>query len=384
MTHVNNDPGQPTPSSGNKYNIISYLKVEYRRNTLFYLILFVLLLYTTIKCIISGETLTPFVTKYTIRAVRFILLCASITSIVWLLAFFRHDCSLAEYTRRTWKHVSAYAFNARIRKALLGVIIFTAIMAPFLYWKMKIPHLNPFSWDQTFAIWDSQLFFGRQAWEILLPVFENHPALTRAIDGMYLFWMFVCYAFFCGLLLSDSRRVQNLRSQYWLATILSWIIIGLVAATALSSAGPIYFEAVTGDGQTYGPLVEYLRSFGSQQGSGSSGNLQAINTANHLWDVYTGAVNAPAGISAMPSMHNAQALLFCLAAFRIRLWFGLLMTLYAAIILVGSVHLAWHYFVDGIVAYAMVLPIWHFSGWVLNRKQNAVPVLKDHARTNTH
>ena len=51
-------------------------------------------------------------------------------------------------------------------------------------------------------------------------------------------------------------------------------------------------------------------------------------------------------------------------------------TLYAGIMLVGSVHLAWHYAIDGIAGIALALALWHVSRlvsvWWLARGDLAV------------
>ena len=70
-----------------------------------------------------------------------------------------------------------------------------------------------------------------------------------------------------------------------------------------------------------------------------------------------------AGIAAMPSMHVAGALLFALAGWRESRALGLLLTGYAVLILVGSVHLAWHYAVDGYVAALVTAFLW----WAVGR-----------------
>jgi hypothetical protein len=62
----------------------------------------------------------------------------------------------------------------------------------------------------------------------------------------------------------------------------------------------------------------------------------------------------------MPSLHNAIAVLYALAAFRIGRLLGWFMTGYAVIIFIGSVHLGWHYAVDGIVSAAAMVLIWRW------------------------
>jgi PAP2 superfamily len=68
------------------------------------------------------------------------------------------------------------------------------------------------------------------------------------------------------------------------------------------------------------------------------------------------------GISAMPSVHVAVAVLFALAGGRAGRWPGRLFTAYAGIVLLGSVHLGWHYAVDGYVSAAIVAGLWLLSG----------------------
>ena len=38
-------------------------------------------------------------------------------------------------------------------------------------------------------------------------------------------------------------------------------------------------------------------------------------------------------------------------------------------IFLGSIHLAWHYAVDGIVAIAMALIIWRLAGWLARERR---------------
>ena len=51
---------------------------------------------------------------------------------------------------------------------------------------------------------------------------------------------------------------------------------------------------------------------------------------------------------------------------------GIGFTIYALVILTGSVHLGWHYAVDGYVSAAAVLLLWVASGPVLRRYFAAV------------
>jgi hypothetical protein len=68
------------------------------------------------------------------------------------------------------------------------------------------------------------------------------------------------------------------------------------------------------------------------------------------------------GISAMPSMHVSIAMLTTLWAWsRSRLW-GAVAAAFTAIIFLGSIHLAYHYAVDGLVSLLLTPVIWWGAG----------------------
>jgi membrane-associated phospholipid phosphatase len=94
--------------------------------------------------------------------------------------------------------------------------------------------------------------------------------------------------------------------------------------------------------------------------SGKGNYLDAIFNQAGLWEgKITATWGAFAGISAMPSIHLAMATLFAFLAFEVRKWLGWLFVGYAAIILIGSVILGWHYAVDGYAGIILASLIWH-------------------------
>ena len=74
----------------------------------------------------------------------------------------------------------------------------------------------------------------------------------------------------------------------------------------------------------------------------------------------------------MPSVHNGLAALFALAGFRIHRKLGWAMTVYAGVIWLGSIHLGWHYAIDGLFAFALAWGIWKVAGRVALRLDRPV------------
>jgi hypothetical protein len=63
--------------------------------------------------------------------------------------------------------------------------------------------------------------------------------------------------------------------------------------------------------------------------------------------------------------------LFVLAAYRVNRRFGHAMSVYAILIFIGSIHLAWHYAVDGIVGGAAAVVVWHLSRLLVSSRAEA-------------
>ena len=87
-----------------------------------------------------------------------------------------------------------------------------------------------------------------------------------------------------------------------------------------------------------------------------------------LWEAYNNKeIGQVKGISAMPSMHVSIAFLFALVGWRIHRISGIIFSVFAFLIMVGCVHLGWHYAIDGYVAIACIWLIWWAVGCLLNR-----------------
>jgi hypothetical protein len=252
---------------------------------------------------------------------------------------------------------------AHVVPMLAGMLVFGGT---FTVMKASIPSLAPFAWDVQFEQLDRWLHRGIAPWELLQPIL-GAPLVTHAINWAYNFWFY-----FLGVIWvwqAFSQRDDRLRLRFFLTLILGWILLGNISATMFSSAGPCYFGRVTGLADPFLPLMSYLRE------ASQSHAVWALEAQEMLWHNYSlREVALGSGISAMPSMHVAMATLFALVCWRTRRWLGIGMTIYAIVIMIGSVHLGWHYAVDGYVGALGIMLIWWVVGRVLERRGATQPM----------
>jgi hypothetical protein len=254
--------------------------------------------------------------------------------------------------------------NDRLLNFLVPTFLIVIFIATFGSFKRLIPYVVPFAWDETFMRWDRWLH-GADPWLLLQPIFGT-PALTAALNIPYVLWIPLVAGVFVWQGLDTTRPA--LRQQFLLAFVLNWIMIGTVLALIFSSAGPCYFGRVTGLPDPYVPLVEYLRG-AAQQAAVWAPKMQDVLWLNHQAN---GAMPG-SGISAMPSMHVAIAVLLALLGWRINRWIGITFSVFAVLIQIGSVHLAWHYAIDGYLAGIAAAAIWYAVGRALRRAGIADP-----------
>jgi PAP2 superfamily protein len=251
------------------------------------------------------------------------------------------------------------ALPRRLAQGMPMLIFIPLLGGTFSVVKAAIPLMNPFFWDVGLERWDRWLHGGVAPWEWLQPVL-GHPYLSQVINVGYNMWFLVLW--FVWIWQFFTLRNPQLRMQFLLSVHLSWILIGSVLATLLSSAGPCYFGRVVGGPDPYQPLMTYLRL------ANDTTPIWALDTQQMLWKGYSlGELNLGAGISAMPSMHVAIATMFALLGWQTSRRMGILFTAFLCWIMVGSVHLGWHYALDGYVSILCALLIWWAVGWIVRR-----------------
>jgi len=242
---------------------------------------------------------------------------------------------------------------------LLLMIVFTSF---FSAWKALIPDLNPFSWDPAFYQFDRFLHGGTDPWRITHAVFGN-PLSTFVINVLYHLWFFVMH--FSYVWVATLRGNDALRLQYLLTFFASWIFVGTVAAIFFSSAGPCYFGRVT---DAVSPYAELMQLLANHDGVFP---VWALDVQALLWNNYLHAGSGPtSAISAMPSMHVGSTLLLVLLVRRAgNTAARVLAPLFLISILIGSVHLGWHYAIDGYLAVLLILPLWWIAGKVVDVRE---------------
>ncbi|MBL8661837.1 MAG: phosphatase PAP2 family protein [Candidatus Odyssella sp.] len=259
-----------------------------------------------------------------------------------------------------WRDFSeTWLGRRRIATMLVPLLLAPVFFSTFSSFKSLIPVVAPFSWDEAFVSLDRWLHFGVHPWELLQPLFGT-PVLTSALNAIYNAWYFVMFFVFAWQVVSLKRPA--LRMQFLISFVLYWIVIGTGLAMLFSSVGPCYYGRVTGLADPYVPLMQYLHAAAAEF------PVWALPTQEMLWQAYQSKEAAlGAGISAMPSMHVAIAVLLALFGWQVGRGLGIALTVFALLIQLGSVHLAWHYAIDGYVSAIAGVIIWYAVGWALRR-----------------
>jgi hypothetical protein len=256
--------------------------------------------------------------------------------------------------------------NARwTRDRMLGLIwpplLFASLMASFNAFKQMVLPIAGFRYDPLFAALDRALFFGEDPWRLTHAVFSS-PAATGLINAAYHGW-FVPMALGVAVCAWLPRATYRLRVQYLLSYIAVWIGIGSVLAFLMPAAGPCFYASFTGDAD-FLPLFDRLA--GQQAALGTP--LSALEFQHDLLALHGGdRLVVGGGISAMPSVHNALAALFAFAAFGVNRAAGWIASGYALMIWIGSIHLGWHYAIDGLAALPLAWGIWIVAGRIADR-----------------
>lgn len=270
----------------------------------------------------------------------------------WLL--FKHRPA------RPARHILDDLKNGPLQKERLvnAVPVFIGMaffFSAFSSMKMMIPRFHAYTWDTFFANLDQIMHFGFAPWEIL-QLFVGYGPVTFIINVVYNLWLGVLFLVLYWQLF--STRNPQLRTQFFLSFVLCWGILGTLGAILFSSVGPCFYEGLLGDGR-FTPLMDYLRATNEHY------LIWALPTQDMVWEHYAeDKLVLGGGISAFPSVHVATAFLFMLLGRQTNKTIGRLTTIFFVFILVGSVHLGWHYAVDGYASIIVTFLIWKGAGYL--------------------
>jgi hypothetical protein len=256
--------------------------------------------------------------------------------------------------------LSHYLTRRRLLDTVQILILLSLFMSVFISLKDMIRIMHPYNWDATLMTFDDALHFGIPPWRLLQPVF-GYPIATGILSIIYGSWIFVLTG--CCFWVSVSDVDQRLKTQYFVTFVLCFALLGNVAATWFASGGPCFYGLLVTGPDPYEPLMHYLRLANQQVPLNWSLIAQDMLRNNHA----SGSVRADTGISAMPSLHVAGATLCASLGWRVSRRLGLMFAIYLIFIMIGSVHLAWHYAIDGYAAILGTLALWWTVGAIMRR-----------------
>lgn len=246
-------------------------------------------------------------------------------------------------------------FRAGRRHLVGGLLIMGAavvFMPTFSAMKSALPLFNEFTWDGTFIAWDRTLH-GDDAWKVIHPVL-GFPVVSYVLSISYQIWFFLIYIGTGYFAIHVKDR--ELRRRYLASYFAIWSVVGMLMAVCFASVGPCFAEPILGI-EAFKPQMAYLYSANEHY------PLFALRVQEFLLDGYRReAFGFARGITAMPSMHVALAFLFFLAMRKVSPLMGWMFGGFFVLILIGSVHLGYHYAVDGYVSIIVTALIWKAAG----------------------
>ena len=260
---------------------------------------------------------------------------------------------LGQYVREGEAHPIARLLSEirtsrlRIAGILIGCLLVGMQIGALTWLKTMLPVTQGFWADPMLASAD-RMIFGKDPWVISHEIFGS---ISGLLDRCYVTWAPVKFTMMIGVILAAASP-QKSRA---LVAYFIMVSTGCLFQYALPSAGPVFYAHLGLGGQFSAMPVEPW----------------VATARDYLWaDYLSGGGRPGGGISAMPSMHVAVALWVALV---VRTYFPRLQLLgwiYFAAILIGSVHLGWHYATDGMVASAIAVAAWSLAPILLRLSSN--------------
>jgi hypothetical protein len=231
---------------------------------------------------------------------------------------------------------AAWLANDRLAAYAVILILLPLVIGCYTGWKTWLGTELPFRWDATLARSDRVLHFGHDPWRLLQPLLGRE----WATDTLSILYESGWAATLQGVITWQAlQRPSQQRTRFFVAVVIAWPLIGNLAAAAFMSAGPCYYGRVVSGPDPYRDLISYVQG-ANRLTSALQAYLWRAHETRQL-DVIGG------GISAMPSMHLVMATLAAIPVWRLARFGRSVAILLVSVTLVGSIHLGWHYALDG-------------------------------------
>ena len=253
--------------------------------------------------------------------------------------------------------VKDWEIGRRAAAALPMFLLLPVFFSSFSSVKSAIGTMGSYHFDPLFVRMDRMLFLGHDPWSAMQPLL-GWPIVTFALNFCYNLWFFLFYSVMACVLVTTGR--PEMRNQFLLSTVAICGLLGGVGAVLFASVGPCFYaDFYSNAPHAFVEMAAYLK------GANTHYPIWALETQHMLLDAErTGKPVLGEGITAMPSVHVALAMLMAIVGWRVSRWAGIGGTVFLALILIGSVHLGWHYAVDGIASLIATPLIWLAAGWV--------------------
>jgi hypothetical protein len=264
--------------------------------------------------------------------------------------------------QRFREEIARWAAPAVAARAILFLFALALLQMIYGFYKPLIPRFVPYSWDPLFSAADRIIFLGYQPWELLWPIL-GHAATIFLLNILYNLWFF--WMLLVWVLVAFARRHREANNQYFLAEMFLWSVGGTAMAIVFAAAGPCYYGGFHPGPDPYHALMANLLAINDRV------PVFSLTVQAMLWD---GQLHPEAGklagISALPSLHVAAAVLRTRIAFVHSRPLGFACAAATFMIFLASIVLGWHYAVDGIVGTAVSLGFWHIAGRVMEWRRN--------------
>lgn len=273
------------------------------------------------------------------------------------LAIILYAC-LCEFSRPR-RLIQQHLYWQRLGYVLLLLVVYFLFIDSFGRAKSLIPFFHPYGIDPLLHRIESFLHLGvspSQWWAAQIPA-----SVTRYFAYFYMpAWGFMMQGYLTWQLCKDPGIG---RSQFISCYFSLWIVAGLVAATLLSSVGPLYYPDFYTDTNSagYRQMIEQLLANPDALAQKMYVDLRDL-LLSFSRDATLTNMNA---ISAMPSLHTAIAFLMALHSRHYAPRMRYITYPFALFIFIGSFALGWHYVIDSYVSAALVWAVWKLNAQAL-------------------